>query len=310
MKIASPLLLLAVIQANVSAFTVNSPKAPSKVVLHSSIPPGQSFQNGTGPARKSEANDVGSVSSKAQGDSPIFPEFQLQRLQGGKTVQTFQLPPWAERAQVYFKTEGRPLRGQVQLWTGPLRTVHTLDIDIEDGEQTPYMATMKFKKLGQILRITSSDHYEFPLWCGVNVPPPEKSDELGEIFDRTWKGATGDQKQRIQGGHTDGTGGAFKYWTVPDDVDNVQIMVWSKETGGKSFKAQVEVLQGPNNPKQKFTLQCGGGTQPYHGLIQTPGKGWTVRIQNKKFVEDGLTEVAVIPYDVNETFQPAPMQWN
>ena len=45
-----------------------------------------------------------------------------------------------------------------------------------------------------------------------------------------------------------------------------------------------------------MNLRCGGSTQPWHGIIDTPGPGWVVRCNSKKFLEDGKCEMAVAPY--------------
>ena len=48
--------------------------------------------------------------------------------------------------------------------------------------------------------------------------------------------------------------------------------------------------------KQHINLRCGGSTQPYHCVIDTPGPDWVVRCNSKKYIEDGLFEIAVGPY--------------
>ena len=48
--------------------------------------------------------------------------------------------------------------------------------------------------------------------------------------------------------------------------------------------------------KQFINLRCGGSTQPYHAVIDTPGDGWMIRCNSKKYLEDGLFEIAVAPY--------------
>ena len=69
--------------------------------------------------------------------------------------------------------------------------------------------------------------------------------------------------------------------------------------------ADIEVLQGPNNQKQHLNLRCGGSTQPFHAVIDTPGPGWMIRCNSKKYLEDGLFEIACAPYGKPNENNPA-----
>uniref|UniRef100_A0A7S2NUH6 Uncharacterized protein n=1 Tax=Leptocylindrus danicus TaxID=163516 RepID=A0A7S2NUH6_9STRA len=247
-----------------------------------------------------------SVSSEEE-HMNIFPvEPTWETVQGGKTVKTYKMPQWANRAQYFIKTNGRPLDAMAQLWVGPLRNVHTMQINNQNGALTPFKATMSFKKLAPTLKISTSEHLELPITCGVLVPKPENAAKLLANTEKLWKAASPEQKKLIQGGSTMGGGGAIRSWDVPDNVNEVQMMVWSKDVGKKSFRVKIEVLQGPNNRIQSYALQCGGGSQPYHCVIQTPGPGWIVRLQNQKFVEDGLHEFLVMPYTPGGVSAPIP----
>jgi len=231
------------------------------------------------------------------------------RVEGGKTLRTYKIPPGAERCQMIFRTNGRPMKARAQLWLGPLRQVHNMEIDLEDGLETPYHATIKFKPgVEPTLKVSTTSTQEFPLIAQVTVPTPERNKELKAITEGIWD--TAETKIRIQGGGIGGGGGAVRIFPIDDRVERVQLLFWSKEVGKKSLKAKIEMLQGPNNLKQSFDLQCGGGSQPYHAIIETPGPGWIIRIYNKKFVEDGLFEVAVVPFSNYDLSVPSPATSN
>ena len=221
----------------------------------------------------------------------------MELIQGGNTVRTYKLPIWTDRCQYKIATHGRPLKVEVGLWLGPLRSTHTLKIDSEDGLETPYMATLKFRAQAQMLRIITSDSVEFPVRASVFVPPPTRAAHLLENTEYLWNKAGPDQKLTVQGGNVGGGGGAIRWWKVPPEVKSVQVISWAKDTSKKSFKGKIWVLQGPNNCKQDYFLQCGGGSQPYHAVIQTPGDGCTIGIQNKKFVE-GASTIYLLWFDV------------
>lgn len=219
------------------------------------------------------------------------------RIEGGQTLKTFKMPEHAERVQyIITSPNGRPIKAKVELWIGPLRCVHEMKYDCMAGGIYPLAATLQFKKLSPVLKVSTDSTYEFPLVCGVFVPSPDESKALGKATSDMFYSAP--MKDRVQGGSTiDNKGGAIRSFAIDDAWEKTQIMVWSKDVGKKSFKTNIEVLQGPNNQKQHINLRCGGSTQPYHCVIDTPGNGWMLRCNSKKYLEDGLFEIAVAPYE-------------
>jgi len=254
---------------------------------------------------------------------PIYPK--IERVEGTGTVRTYQMPIWADRCQYMVRSAGdRPLKAEVNLWIGPLRQVHTCRVDTEKGAEAPVQGTIKFKKLAPVLKIfTHKEDLSYPIEVAVVVPSPERSKQLENHFMTTWKSATKGigmyaQKQLIQGGSTiggksTGSGGSVRSWVIPPEVEAVEVLGWSGDVGKKSFKMQFEVLHGVNNVKQKIFFQCGGSTQPYHGVLQVPYGGCVIRVKNTKFVEDGLCEFAIVPHKLREftqdDLQPVTPRW-
>jgi hypothetical protein len=218
------------------------------------------------------------------------------RIEGGSTLKTFKMPDHAERVQyILTSPNGRPIKGRVELWIGPIRCVHELIYDCMNGQSYPLKATLKFKKLQPVLKVATDSTFEFPIEVGVFVPSPEESKAIGETTTDMFY--TAPMKEAVQGGSTiDDKGGAVRTFNIPPEWDKVQIMVSSADVGKKSFKTNIEVLQGPNNAKQHINLRCGGSTQPWHGVIDTPGPGWMIRCNSKKYLEDGKFEIAIAPY--------------
>lgn len=178
-----------------------------------------------------------------------------------------------------------------------------MSIDLENGAITPFRSVLKFKKgVGPVLRVITTDSVEYPMEAAISVPSKERSAALGKstelLFDSSEKLLIqGGDIQGVPFGKAGGVGGAVRTFPIPTEVNSVQLIVWSRDTGSKSLKAKIELLQGPNNVKQNYDLQVSGSHQPYTCVFQTPGPGYQIRIQNKKFVEDGLFQAALVPYD-------------
>jgi hypothetical protein len=264
MKIYGSVLAVGILQAlawGSNAFTVQGPvnKAASAVVLRA--------ENGPSDVQKAaEAASTESDSLANMSMYPINPTFET--MQGGKTVRTYQMPPWADKCQMSFKTNGRPLRCTAQVWIGPLRTTHTVTMNNMNGQTNPYLSTITFKKLAPAIRVITGESFEMPIEAAVWVPPPDRAEKIGKKIKELWDSATpGDQKKLIQGADVSGGIGAVRTWEIPANVKSVQVISWSKDTSKKSLKARIEVLQGPNNKKQDYDLQCGGSTQPLHAVF-------------------------------------------
>lgn len=236
----------------------------------------------------------------------------LERIEGGGTVKTCRLPENAQRVIYKIESFGRPLKGEVKLWYGPIREVHTLKFNTEHGQNFPVEAVLKFKpQNGATLKCMTSKDPNCPMKVSISVPTPEQDKALAKNTEKLWYGAKDEiEKKIIQGGSTDGGAGAWVYWTIPDHVESVQMLVWSIDTGKKSFKCDIECLRGPNNQMQKYFLQCGGGSQPYHAVFQTPGQGWVIRVNNGKYVEDGKMQMAILPYKENKSARSSQLDWN
>lgn len=227
------------------------------------------------------------------------------RIEGGQTLKTFKMPPHAERVQYVLRApNNRPVKAKVELWIGPIRCVHELIYDCMDGASFPLRVCLQFKKLEPVLKISTDSTYEFPLEFGVFVPSPEESEHIAETTSSMFYNAP--MKEKVQGGSTlDNKGGAIRTFPIDPAWKKTQLMVTSKDVGKKSFKTNIEVLQGPNNAKQFLNLRCGGSTQPFHAVIDTPGPGWMIRCNSKKYIEDGLFEIACAPYgEVAEVVDP------
>ncbi|VEU39335.1 unnamed protein product [Pseudo-nitzschia multistriata] len=242
----------------------------------------------------------------------MFPtDIPMRKMQGGGTVRTWDIPPEAERLSYYIRTNGRPLKALVELWVGPIRRIHSVDIECEDGDQTPFRAMLKFKPGTKTLKISTTGSHEFPIEFGAEVPNAQRMEETWaatqKVFDTS-------PKTTVQGGSTEGGGGSVRYFNIPDDVETTQMVLWSRDIGKRTVKAQIEVLQGPNSVRQLYTLHCGGSTQPYHCVIPTPGPGWTIRIIATNYMEFPFSAV-VTPYELTgEVDQfghgPAPLYMN
>jgi len=274
--------LVSAMMASASAFAPSS-KASTTTALNQAI----DYNPSLGGATSSDPVDQTLMS--------MFPtDIPMRKMQGGGTVRTWDIPPDAERLSYYIRTNGRPLKALVELWVGPIRRIHSVNIESEDGDATPYRAMLKFKPGTKTLKISTTGSHEFPLEFGAEVP---NANRMKETWAATQKVFDTSPKTTVQGGSTEGGGGSIRYFNIPDDVETTQIVLWSRDIGKRTVKAKIEVLSGPNSVRQLYELHCGGSTQPYHAVIPTPGPDSTIRIIATNYMEFPFHAV-VTPYEV------------
>eukprot|EP00751_Fragilariopsis_kerguelensis_P002115 CAMPEP_0170821938 /NCGR_PEP_ID=MMETSP0733-20121128/43421_1 /TAXON_ID=186038 /ORGANISM="Fragilariopsis kerguelensis, Strain L26-C5" /LENGTH=298 /DNA_ID=CAMNT_0011183921 /DNA_START=876 /DNA_END=1772 /DNA_ORIENTATION=- len=232
----------------------------------------------------------------AGGFEMFSPDIPMKRIEGGGTVRTWDIPPETERLQYVLETNGRPLKAKVELWEGPVRLLHSMDVNLEDGSQTPYKGMLAFPKGQKALKISTTGSQEFPCTFGAEVPSFDRTKQLMAFQNDVWDS---NPKHTMQGNVNEGGLGAVKAFPISDNIESVQIMWWSKDTGKRSCKSKIEVLQGPNSIRQVFDLHCEGSTQPYHAIIETPGTGWTIRMWSKNPMEYPH-EIVVEPHTVSD----------
>jgi hypothetical protein len=209
------------------------------------------------------------------------------KIEGGNTLRTWTMPVTAENAQIMLKTDGRPMNARVEIWQGPDYTPYTMDIYLENGDVSPFKAILHFPKGTNTISIRNVAEYEFPLIASVAV---EQGGELKEVQDEIQDKC---DRRLIQGG-------AVTTIPVPNEIDSMQVLF---NTEMRAHKANIEVLQGPNNLKQKIELFCSGGNRPFYAIFETPGADYVLRVINTNHLEFPINAY-VEPYMIGNQLAP------
>merc|ERR1711964_286338 len=184
------------------------------------------------------------------------------RIEGGKTLKTYKMPMDAERVQYIIKSpNGRPLKAKVELWIGPIRCVHEMIYDCMSGGSFPLRATLQFKKLAPVLKVSTNGAFEFPLEVGVFVPSPEESDRIGEITTDMFY--TAPLKDRVQGGSTlDSKGGAVRSFRVDPSWDRRRSWSGLRTSAGSPSRPTSRSSRAPTTRSSISTSVAAGRRSP------------------------------------------------
>lgn len=196
-------------------------------------------------------------------------------VQGGSLKTWSFADPRVDRVQVCLRTEGRPLKSNIELWQGPDNTPYKLDVYLEDGELRPFNAAIDIPGGSNSISVRNTGQLEFPISACIEADTSNMGKGMG-------KGRV------IQGGAVH---------TIPFDptVQSVHLLL---KTDGRPMTARIELMQGPYNDKQVMEIYTEDGMfRPFAAVIETPGVGNVVRIVNTATVEFPLT-ATVEPYKI------------
>jgi len=224
----------------------------------------------------------------------MFDEIDQISVQGG-SLRTCSFHEDVERAVVFLKTEGRPLRADVNLWQGPDNSPQKMSVYLEDGNKRNFRAILETPGSSNAVAIRNTGELEYPITAGIEL-------DMSPVDDIPFRR---DDYRIIQGGAV---------YTTPfaPAVQSVRVCL---RTDGRPLNARVELLQGPNNDKQVIEVYTEDGLQrPFHMILDTPGVGNVVRIVNTATVEFPLT-AALEPYIIDENviddaFAAGGMNWS
>jgi hypothetical protein len=223
--------------------------------------------------------------NRRQGPSPQ-PMPPPQAVQGG-SLRTWTHGPAAEQ-HVTLGTNGRPLDATVEVWDGPGNTPVSMRVYGENGRQRPINAAIGGRGGPSTVAVRNTGPMEFPITGDVMpVGHPSAPEPVGRRVSssarRTASGMT------IQGG-------AERTFRLDWPVSSVQVLLSSE---GMPITATIEVLQGPNTNRQGIELYSEDGRgRPVSYVLETPGYGCVIQINNKGPMEFPLT-AEVVPLTVN-----------
>ena len=173
-----------------------------------------------------------------------------------------------------FKTEGRPLDEDVDLWQGPDNTPQKMRVYVEDGSVRPFSCVIETPRGPNTVAICNIGHLEYPMAATLLA----KATSTGSVVTRPVDNMN--ITNTIQGG-------ALRTYSFDTCVDSVQVLL---KTDGLTLNARIELLQGPNNNKQVVEVYAEDGMdRPFFLILSTPAAGNVIRIVNKAPVEFPIT---------------------
>lgn len=194
-----------------------------------------------------------------------------------ETIQGASLKTWdfnsehLDAVQVLLKTEGRPLKADIELWQGE-NAPQKISVYSENGETRPLSAFVATPYQGHTaVAVKNSGEGEFPMKACVEADlsqngnylagsGPVNANQLAKFtLQQLWDKA---RPKTVQGG------GATYVVPLESDIQRVQILITSEKN---PINARIEILEGPNNVKQVMEIQTEDGkARPFFCVLDLP----------------------------------------
>lgn len=213
-------------------------------------------------------------------DPVVTPAIEITDIWETEAVQTIQgasLKTWdfnSERldaVQVLLKTEGRPLKADIELWQGE-NAPQKISVYSENGNTRPLSAFVATPYQGHTaVAVKNSGEGEFPMKACVEADlqqngnylagnGPANGNQLAKYtLQQLWDNA---RPKTVQGD------GATYVVPLESNIQRVQILITSEKN---PINARIEILEGPNNVKQVMEISTEDGkARPFFCVLDLP----------------------------------------
>lgn len=169
------------------------------------------------------------------------------------------------RVSVAVCSEGRPAHASIDLWIGPDWSPFNLKAYSENGKLRPMQVLVGTRNQCSHIDIWNTGSGDFPITAAAAYA----TDEMAAVAQRP----KGEMCQ----------GSSIRSYQLSPNAKMVEVCL---RTDGKQLNAKVELLNAPNNPKQKYQVFTNDGElNSLCMCFNTPDELTTLRIQNEATME-------------------------
>lgn len=209
--------------------------------------------------------------------TPAIEVTDIWETEAPQTIQGASLKTWdfnsehLDAVQVLLKTEGRPLKADIELWQGE-NAPQKISVYSENGETRPLSAFVATPYQGHTaVAVKNSGEGEFPMKACVEADlnptgnylagkGPANTNQLAKYtLQQLWQKA---RPKTVQGD------GATYVVPLESNIQRVQILITSEKN---PINARIEILEGPNNVKQVMEISTEDGkARPFFCVLDLP----------------------------------------